>query len=135
MDRKEVMEFFNKRPRNCLISTANSIGEVNVAVYGSPRMIDENTVVLGIGNKLSYQNLRENPKAAIIVAEPGEITHDSNAVRLYLDVASIETEGDLYEEMKAGIAKRVGKEAADNLQAAIRLKITDVRPLIAPPIS
>ena len=46
MDRKEDMEFFNKRPRNCLISTANSKGEMNVAVYGSPRMIDENTVVL-----------------------------------------------------------------------------------------
>ncbi|MFC1867188.1 pyridoxamine 5'-phosphate oxidase family protein [Thermodesulfobacteriota bacterium] len=135
MDRKEVMEFFNKRPRNCFISTANSKGDVNVAVYGSPQMIDENTVIFGIGNKRSYQYLRENSKAAIIVTEPGEITHDSIAVRLYLDVVSIDTEGDLYEEVKAGVAKRAGKEAADGFQAAIRLKITEVRPLIAPPIN
>ena len=69
------------------------------------------------------------------MAGPGEITHDSNAVRIYLDVVSIETEGDLYEEVKAGVAKRAGKEAADGFQAAIRLKITEVRPLMAPPIS
>ena len=46
MDRKEVMEFFNKRPRNCILCTATNQGDVNVAVYGSPRMIDEDTVVL-----------------------------------------------------------------------------------------
>jgi hypothetical protein len=134
MDRKEVMEFFNTRPRNCLLCTSNSKGEVDVAVFGSPRMIDEDTVVLGVGNKLSFQYLKENPKAAIIVAEPGEITYDSKAVRLYLDVASIESDGDLYEEVKAGVAKAAGQKAADGLQAAVVLKITQVRPLIAPPL-
>ena len=132
MDRKEVMEFFNKMPRNCLISTANNKGEVNVAVYGSPRMIDENTVVLGTGDKRSYHYIKENPKAAIIVAEPGEIKHDTKAVRVYLEVASIDTQGDLFNEIKKGVATRAGKEAADGLQAAISFKITDVRPLIDP---
>jgi len=132
MDRKEVMEFFNKRPRNCLICTANREGAVNVAVYGSPRMIDEDTVLLGTGDKRTYHYLKENPKAAIMVVEPGEIKHDSKAVRLYLEVSSIETQGDLFEEVREGVAKRVGKEAADGLQAAICLKITDVRPLIDP---
>ena len=130
MDRKEIMAFFNKRPRNCLISTANSKGEVNVAVYGSPRMIDENTVVLGTGDKRSYKYLKENPKAAIIVAEPGEIKHDSAAVRVYLEVTSIDTEGDLFNQVKEGVAERAGKAAADGLHAAVSFKITDVRPLI-----
>ena len=132
MDRKEVMEFFNKRPRNCLISTANSEGEVNVAVYGSPRMIDEDMVVLAVRNSRTYQNLLNNPKAAIIVVEPGEITHESKAVRVYLEVTAIETEGDLLGQFKEEIGARAGKEVADALQAAIRLKITGVRPLIDP---
>ena len=70
-------------------------------------MIDENTVVLAIGDRRTYHYLKENPKAAIIVVEPGEIKHDSKAVRLYLEVSSIETEGDIFEEVTEGVAKRV----------------------------
>jgi len=132
MDRKEIMAFFNTRPRNCVISTGNSEGEVNVAVYGSPQMIDEDTVALAVMNNRTYQNLRKNPKAAIIVVEPGEIQHDSKAVRVYLEVSAIETEGDLLDKFKEEIGARTGKEVADSIQAAIRLKITGVRPLIDP---
>ena len=132
MERKEVMALFNKRPRNCLICTANTEGEVNVAVYGSPRMIDEDTVVLAVRNNRSYQNLQKNPKAAIIVVEPGEIKHDSKAVRVYLEVTDIETDGDLLDQFKEEIGARAGKEVADSLQAALHLKITGVRPLIDP---
>jgi hypothetical protein len=85
------MEFFNKMPRNCIIGTANNKGEVNVAVFGSPRMIDENTVVLGTGHKCSYHYLGENPKAAIIAPEPGDIMHATKALRVYLEVASLDT--------------------------------------------
>ena len=132
MDRKEVMEFFNKRPRNCLITTANGKGDVNVAVYGSPRMIDENTVTIAVRDSRSYQNLRENPKAAIIVMEPGEVKHDSKVVRVYLELSAIETEGELLNQYKDTVAKRAGKKSADGLLAAIRFKIRDVRPLIDP---
>ena len=132
MDRKEVMEFFNKRPRNCILCTATNQGDVNVAVYGSPRMIDKDTVVLGTGDKRSYRYLKENSKAAIIVAEPEEIKHDSKAIRVYLEVTSFDTEGDLFNEVKEGVAIRAGKQAADGLQAAIRFKVTEVRPLIDP---
>jgi predicted FMN-binding regulatory protein PaiB len=132
MEQKEVMALFNKRPRNCLICTANTEGDVNVAVYGSPRMIDEDTVVLAVRNNRSYQNLQKNPKAAIIVVEPGEIKHESKAVRVYLEVTNIETDGDLLDQFREEIGARAGKEVANSLQAALRLKITGVRPLIDP---
>ena len=61
MDRKEVMELFNKQTRIGTLSTANQNGDVNVAIFGSPRMIDENTVVMGIGKNRSLQCLQENP--------------------------------------------------------------------------
>lgn len=132
MEPKEIVEFFNKRPRNCLLCTADSKGEVDVAVYGTPRMIDEKTVVLGSGNKRSLQNLRENPRAAILVTEPGEIVHDSKGVRVYLKVTAIETEGALYDEIKEEVEKRAGKSSADNLKAAVVFTVTEVRPLIVP---
>ncbi len=130
MDRKEVMEFFNKRPRNCLLCTANKNGDVNVAAYGTPQMIDENTVAFAARDRRSYQYLMENPKAAIIIVEPGEIKHDSTAVRVYLELIAVETEGELLNQFREAVASRAGKEAADALQAAMRFEITEVRPLI-----
>ena len=132
MDRKEIMAFFNKRPRNCLIGTTNGNGEVNVAVYGSPRMIDEGTVVLAARNNRSYRNLQENPHAALFVTEPGEIKHDSKGFRVYLERIRIETEGDLLNEFRETVARRAGKKSADGLEAAIHLKITEIRTLMDP---
>jgi hypothetical protein len=132
MDRKETMEYFNHRPRNCLLVTSNGKGKVNVAIYGSPRMIDGNTVVLATRENRSYQYLRENPEAAIIVVEPGEITHASKGVRVCLELTAIETEGDLLQEFKEAVARRAGKESAVGIKAAIRFRITEVRPLVAP---
>jgi hypothetical protein len=132
MDRKELMEFFNRRPRNCLLITSNGEGKVNGAVYGSPKMIDENTVVLSTRESRSYQYLRKNPEAAIIVVEPGEISRASKGVKLYLELIRIETEGELLNKFKEEVASRVGKEAAEGIKAAIRFKITEVRALVDP---
>ena len=91
MDRKELMDFFNHRPRNCLLVTSNDEGKVNIAVYGSPTMIDENTVVLSTRENRSFQYLRKNPQAAMIVVEPGEISRTSKGIRIYLEMTAIET--------------------------------------------
>jgi hypothetical protein len=130
MDRKELMELFNKWPRIGTLSTANKIGEVNVAVFGSPRMVDENTVVMGIGNNRSFRNLERNPKAVFIVMEPGQTVMDWRGARVYLEAVDMETEGKFYEEIKRGIAKAAGEEAADMIHAAIRFRITEVRPIV-----
>ena len=99
MDRKKVMELFNKRPRIGSLSTANRKGEVNVAVFGSPQMIDENTVVMGIGRNRSFANLQENPKAVFIVVEPGETVMDWKGARVYLEAMDVETGGGFYEQI------------------------------------
>ena len=132
MDPKEVMAFFNTRPRNCLLITSNPNGDVNGAVYGSPNMVDENTIVLATKESRSYQYLRENPRAALIVVEPGVMGHDSKAVRVYMELMDIETEGELLAKFKKEVAGRAGEKAAEDLKAAIRFKITEIRPLIDP---
>ena len=132
MDRKEVMELFNKQPRIGSLSTSNSQGDVNVAIFGSPQMIDENTVIMGIGKNRSFQNLQENPKAAFIVMEPGKTAMDWKGCRVYLEAQTIETEGGLLKQIKGKIAEVAGEAAAQMIHAAIRFKVTDVRPLIAP---
>lgn len=130
MDRQELMALFNKRPRIGTLSTADKTGEVNVAVFGSPQMIDENTVVMGIGQNRSYRNLQRNPKAAFIVMEPGETVTDWKGARVYLEAMDTDTEGEFYDQIKKGIAKAAGPQAAEMIQAAIRFRITEVRPIV-----
>ena len=130
MNRQELMTLFNKYPRIGTLSTANNEGEVNVAVFGSPRMIDENTVVMGIGQNRSLRNLQRNPKAAFVVMEPGETVMGWKGARVYLEATDMETDGDFYDEIKLNIAKAAGKQAADMVHAAIRFKITEVRPIV-----
>ena len=130
MDRKELMTLFNKRPRIGALATANTIGDVNVAVFGSPQMIDENTVIMGIGENRSFRNLQRNPKAVFIVMEPGETVMDWKGARVYLEAIDLETSGSFYDQLKQNIAKAVGQQAADMIHAAIRFRITEVRPIV-----
>jgi hypothetical protein len=132
MNRKEVMEMFNKQTRIGALATTSKNGDVNAAVFGSPRMIDEDTVVMAIGDNRSFKNLQENPKAAFIVVEPGDSPAQWKGVRLYLEVDSFERYGELLDSFREKIRKVAGDKSANAIVAALRFKITDVRPLIAP---
>lgn len=131
MNRKELMEDFNRHPRIGSLATADANGEVNAAVFGSPRMIDEDTVVMGIGQNRSLRNLQENPKAVFLFMEPTPPTPEWKGARVYLKVESIETEGPLFESIRNQIREVAGDRSASAMHAAVRFSIRDVRPLIA----
>jgi hypothetical protein len=101
-----------------------------VAVFGSPQMIDENTVVMGIGRNRSFRNLQENPKAVFIVVEPGKTIMDWKGARVYLEAVEIEKGGGFFDEVKEGIAKAAGKAAADMIHAAVRFRVTEIRSVV-----
>ena len=130
MHRRELMELFNKYPRIGAPATSNREGDVNVAVFGSRRMVDENTVVMGIGNNRSFHNLQRNPKAVFIVVEPGETVMDWKGARVYLEAVDLAIEGEFYDQTKQNITKSSGVQAAKMIQAAVRFKITEVRPIV-----
>ena len=132
MDRKQVMRMFNKTARIGALATSNKNGDVNQAVFGSPQMIDQETVIMAIGDNRSYEYLQENPKATFIVIEPGETSMDWKGARLYLEVDSLEAYGELLDSMREKIRKMGGDDAANAIKAAIRFKVLDVRSLIAP---
>ena len=132
MDRKAVMEMFNKKSRIGALATSNKNGDVNAAVFGSPQMIDEETIIMAIGDNRSYQYLQENPKASFIVIEPGETMSQWKGVRLYLEVSEFERYGEVLDSIREKIRKVAGSASANAVKAAIRFKVIDVRPLIAP---
>lgn len=132
MNRKQVMEMFNKQARIGALATASKSGDVNAAVFGSPRMIDEDTVIMAIGDNRSFRNLQENPKASFIVIEPGTSPNTWKGARLYLEVDTFERYGEVLDSFREKIRKVAGNRSADAIVAAIRFKVVDVRPLIAP---
>ena len=131
MDRKQVMEMFNKQPRIGTLSTCDNTGNVNVAVFGSPMMVDENTVIMGIGLNRSLKNLKENPKAVFIVMEPGETAPEWKGARVYLKAITIDDTGPFFDEVVEGVVKVAGEGARQMLKAAVRFEIKEIRPIMA----
>ena len=130
MDRKQVMEMFNRKTRIGALATADKDGNVNAAVFGSPRMIDEETVIMAIGDNRSYKYLQENPRASFIVIEPGDAPMQWKGIRLYLELDSFERYGELLDSFRENIRKMAGDQSADAIVAALRFKITEIRPLV-----
>ena len=124
-----LMEYFNKQPRLGTLSTADKNGKVDVAYFGSPRMVDEKTVFMGLGKNRTFANLQENPNAVFLIMEPGKTIVDWKGVRLYVRMADCQTSGNKLDEMKAAIAKVAGEDAAKIMHAAVSFEIQEIRPL------
>jgi hypothetical protein len=127
---RKLMDYFNKSPRIGILSTADRSGKVNTAVFGSPRMVDEKTVVMGLGKNRTFANLRENPFAVFLIMEPGKTPMDWKGVRVYLKVKSSANSGPQLENYKNQIAKAIGEEAAKMIYATVTFEITEIRPLM-----
>jgi hypothetical protein len=58
---------------------------------------------------------------------------DWKGARVYLEAIAIETGGGFYQQIRENIEKAAGKQAADMIHAAVRFKITEVRPIVDAP--
>jgi hypothetical protein len=127
---KQLIDYFNHSPRIGTLSTADKSGKVDSAVFGSPRMVDDRTVVMGLGKNRTFANLQENPHAVFLIMEPGKTPMDWKGVRVYLKMKSSATSGPMLENYKNQIAQAVGKEAAQMIYASVTFEVTEVRPLM-----
>lgn len=127
---EKLMNYFNKQPRLLTLSTADKDGNVNAAYFGSPRMPDAKSIVMGSGSNRTLANLRQNPKACFLVMEPGESVPEWKGARIRVEMTECHTEGPKLEEIRAAIAERVGAETAKKMiHAALVFEIKEVRPL------
>jgi hypothetical protein len=130
MDRTELMQLFNNPARLGTLSTSDGAGNLNAAVFSALQMVDENTVLLAIGENRSLANLGKHPKAVFCFFEPAASPYEWKGARVYLDVAGIERKGETLERMVAMVRQMAGDQAADNVQAAVTFSITAARPII-----
>jgi hypothetical protein len=126
----KLMDYFNKSPRLGTLSTSSKDGKVDAAVFGSPRMTDEKTVVMGLGNGRSLANLQQNPHAVFLIMEPGKSLPEWKGLRVYLKMKIAATSGPVLDAFKKQIAQMAGPDAAKMIHAAVTFEVTEVRPLV-----
>jgi hypothetical protein len=127
---EKLAEYFNKQPRIGIISTSSKDGKVDSAVYGSPQMIDEKTVIVALAKGRTFANLQENPNATFMIIDPESGILDCKGIRVYLRMREYATSGPQLDMYKSQTAKIVGEQAADMIKVLATFEVTEVRPLI-----
>jgi hypothetical protein len=82
-------EYFENITGRGILATADSEGNVDVAVYSRPHFIDEKTIAYIMMDRLTHKNLQSNPHAAYLFMESGE---KYAGKRLYLTKLREETD-------------------------------------------
>ena len=107
------------------LGTSDSEGNVDLAVYGRPHVLDETTVAFIMGDRLSHENLTSNPHAAYLFVEEGD---GYRGKRLYLTKTGEETDPEKIEAMRRGTRK--GHDYGGATQFLAYFNVERVRPLI-----
>jgi hypothetical protein len=122
----KLTELFKKEGRG-VIATSNMQGEVNVAIYAVPHIIDDETLAWGMTEGRTYNNIMENPNAAYLYMYAGA---GYSGVRLGLKLKRIENSGDMLDAIKARTSEIVGPEASAAVKHAVYFTVIEIRPLI-----
>jgi hypothetical protein len=125
----KLMDYFNKQPRLGTLSTASKDGKVNSAYFGSPYMVDEKTIIMGLTKNRTLSYLQENPFAVFMIMEPGKSISEWKGVRIYVKMNDCSTGGEKLDQMKAKIAVHTGEAAAKKIHAALTVEVQEIRPL------
>jgi hypothetical protein len=110
-----------------IIATSDSSGNVNIAVYARPHIVDEKTVAWGMTEGRTWSYVKENPRAAYLYMNPGP---GYAGVRLALALKEFRESGDMLETIKKHTAEIVSPGAAEAVIHVAFFKIEEIRPLI-----
>ena len=77
----KMKEYFSVSSGTGVLSTADSSGKVDAAIYSTPHVMDDGTVAFIMRERLTHENLRSNPYAVYLFMEdaPGH-----KGIRLFL---------------------------------------------------
>jgi hypothetical protein len=121
-----LTDYFETTEGTGILSTADSEGNVDSAIYAVPHMVDDETLVLVMSDKLSHANLQTNSKAAYMFIEkaPGY-----RGRRLYLQKIREEDDPELVQSIRR--RKRYDQEGeAVSGSSAVYFKVVKIRPLV-----
>jgi hypothetical protein len=120
-----LAEYFEDIKGLGVLATSDSDGNVDIAVYSRPYIIDENTIAFSMLEKLSYSNIQSNPKAAYMFVEEGG---GYNGKRLHLTMTGEEKDEERIKEIKQQHSK--AKDYDGKVRHLIYFTVDKIRPLV-----
>jgi hypothetical protein len=122
----KLAELFPEGGRG-VIGTADANGAVNLAVFATPHVIDEETLAWGFTEGRSLANLKENPHASYLYLAP---SRGYSGWRLALTLIKETGEGELLASVKEAAMRAAGPQAGAAVKRVVYFKVDEVRPLI-----
>ncbi len=120
-----LSEYFQDAKGTGVLATSDSDGNVDIAIYSRPYIIDEKKVAFSMLERLSYANVQSNPKAAYMFIEQGQ---GYSGTRLYLTKIGEEKDPERINEIKKQHSKTYSPE--ETHKHLVYFTIEKSRPLI-----
>jgi len=120
-----LAEYFENIKGLGVLATSDCEGNVDIAVYSRPYIIDEKTIAFSMLEKLSYSNIQSNPKAAYMFVEQGE---GYAGKRLHLTKTGEEKDPERIKEIKQQHTKT--RETDEKARHLIYFTVDKIRPLV-----
>jgi hypothetical protein len=92
----QLKDYFDQRKGTGVLSTADSSGRVDAAIYARPHVMEDGTLAFIMRDRLSHRNLEENPFAAYLFIEHGG---GYQGIRLFLRKIREDTDAELFQKM------------------------------------
>lgn len=122
----QLAEYFEKTKGVGVLSTADSQGKVNAAIYGRPHVMDENTLAFIASDRLTHANLQTNPSAVYLFKEEGSY----QGKRFYLTKTREEKDSPLIGELRRHKENKREGSVKTESKFLIYFTIDNVLPLI-----
>ena len=121
----DLKEYFENVKGLGVLSTADSNGRVNTAVYSRPHLMEDNTLAFIMRDRLTHANVQSNPHAAYLFREDGP---GYKGKRLYLTRIREEEDSDLI----ASLSRRQYRSDQDQRESRflVFFKLEKERPLV-----
>ncbi len=130
---KEMMDLINSVPC-CYLATASKDGVPNVVPAGSTTAVSPDTIIIAnVFLVKTLQNLKENPKAAVVVSSASPSKAEVSVEKLVQVTGgqikgsvTLLDSGDMHEQMKGVMARLLGAATVGMLKTTVVLKVEEI---------
>lgn len=123
----ELGEYFEKVKGTGVLSTADSSGKVDAALYARPHVLEDGTIAFIMADRLTHHNLQSNPYAAYLFVE-GKGMYEGK--RLFLKKISEEKNSERIKTMRRSCLCNEEKEADGQDRYLVIFKLENELPLV-----
>ena len=121
----DLKEYFENAAGTGILSTANSEGLVDTALYARPHFMDDGSIAFIMNDRLSHANLMSNPHAVFMFIEEGP---KKQGKRLYIKKIKEEENSELIDTLRRRYS--ASEEHGDKKKFLVYFEIEKELPLV-----